>query len=79
MIKPTPPQGRLIRRKELEDRIGLARSTIYRMMAEETFPRPVRIGRRAVAWPESEIEHWIAARPAADPTEPRVSRPSGVR
>ena len=68
MNKPTPPPGRLIRRKELEDRIGLARSTIYRMMNKGEFPKPVKIGRRAVAWPESEIERWIAERPAADPT-----------
>ena len=79
MAQPTHPPGRLIRRKELEDRIGLARSTIYRMINEGMFPRPVRIGRRAVAWLESDIERWIAARPAADPTEHSASRPSGIR
>ena len=46
-------------------RIGLARSTIYRMIEAGTFPRPVKIGQRAVAWPESDIERWIAERPEA--------------
>jgi prophage regulatory protein len=32
------------------------------MMAEGTFPKPVKLGARAVAWVESEVEEWILAR-----------------
>ena len=56
---------RLLRQPEVLHRVGLARSTIYRMMEAGTFPRPVKIGQRAVAWPESDIERWIAERPEA--------------
>lgn len=42
---------------------GLARSTIYKMIAEQTFPTPVRIGTRAVAWRQTDLERWSAARP----------------
>jgi prophage regulatory protein len=42
---------------------GLGRSTIYRLMAEQKFPCPVRLGPRAVAWRRSEIEAWSDARP----------------
>ena len=65
-------KSRLLRRPEVEARTGLARSTLYAAMAEGTFPRPVRIGRRAVAWPEDAVEQWVAHRPAADPAAPRV-------
>jgi prophage regulatory protein len=44
---------------------GLGRSTIYRLMAEQKFPCPVRLGPRAVAWRLSEIEAWSDARPLA--------------
>lgn len=44
---------------------GLGRSTIYRLMAEEKFPCPVRLGQRAVAWRRCDIEAWSEARPLA--------------
>jgi prophage regulatory protein len=43
---------------------GLGRSTIYRLMAEDKFPRPVRIAKRAVAWRRIDLELWSAGRPA---------------
>ena len=49
------------RRKALEDKLGLSRSTIYRMMNHGEFPRPVRIGRRAVGWRSSDVEEWLKA------------------
>jgi len=46
---------------------GLSRSTIYDMMSEGKFPRPVALGKRLVAWPESVIAKWLADRAAAMP------------
>ena len=46
-------------------RIGLCRSTIYKLIAEEKFPRPVRVGDRAVAWRRADIDRWIEERPLA--------------
>ena len=54
-----------LRRPAVEVATGLSRSSIYAMMDAGEFPRPVRIGKRAVAWPQSEIEHWLANRPAS--------------
>jgi prophage regulatory protein len=53
---------RILRRPEVEARCGLSRSTIYVMIAEGTFPRPVRLGKRAVGWPESAIAEWLESR-----------------
>lgn len=53
---------RMLRRKEVEAITGRSRSAIYEGMAAGTFPKPVKIGARAVAWPESVIRQWIAER-----------------
>ena len=43
---------------------GLGRSTIYPLMAEDKFPTPVRLAKRAVAWRRGDLEQWSAARPS---------------
>ena len=53
---------RLIRLPEVQHRVGLGRSTIYRWMAEGKFPKPVQLGGYAVAWAEDEVEDWISDR-----------------
>lgn len=44
---------------------GLGRSTIYRLVARDEFPPPVRLTRRAVAWRRSDLERWTNARQSA--------------
>lgn len=62
-VAPEPKRvTRLIRLKEVQHRVGLGRSTIYRWMAEGKFPKPVQLGGYAVAWAEDEIQNWIALR-----------------
>ena len=55
----------VLRRKDVEAIIGLSRSTIYALMATGDFPRPIKLGARAVGWFESDIEAWLEARKAA--------------
>lgn len=50
------------RRTSLEEMLGISRSTIYRMMKVGEFPRPTKLGRRAVGWPEDEIEQWLRSK-----------------
>lgn len=55
----TPPIGeRLLRRPEVERKVGMTRSTLYRMIDKGLFPAPVHIGGVA-AWPLSEVDQWI--------------------
>jgi len=42
---------------------GLGRSTIYRLVAQDKFPSPVRLASRAVGWRRSDLERWSEARP----------------
>lgn len=53
----------LLTRRQVEARFGIAKTTIYRLMRSGAFPEPVRIGARAVRWPEHEITSWLASRP----------------
>lgn len=55
-----------LRRPAVEAATGLSRSSIYAMMDTGDFPRPIRIGKRAVAWSQSAIEAWLAERPTAE-------------
>ena len=41
---------------------GLCRSTIYKMISEKKFPSPVRIGDRAVAWRQKDLDIWSDGR-----------------
>jgi prophage regulatory protein len=53
---------RLIRLAELLARTGLSRSTLYRLEADGQFPRRVKLGKRSVAWRESQLLEWIESR-----------------
>ena len=46
------------RRSALEDMLGISRSTIYRLMLDEEFPRPIKLGGRAVGWKSEDIDEW---------------------
>lgn len=50
------------RRPAVEQITGLSRSTIYDWMKRGTFPQPVKLGARAVAWRESDIVAWLESR-----------------
>ena len=52
----------ILRRRHVEQRTGLSRSTLYQYMKDGVFPKPVQLGLRAVGWLESDISKWIAAR-----------------
>lgn len=64
MANASEPAPAILRRKAVEARTGLSRSTIYLRVAEGTFPKPVSLGARAVGWLEGEISDWLHARVA---------------
>lgn len=56
---------RHLRLPAVQQTTGLARSTIYALIAKGEFPRPVKLTGKAVAWPESRIMEWLNSRSAA--------------
>lgn len=69
---PEPDDHRVVRRERLlrlrtvELKCEMGRSTIYRKMAEGTFPRQIRVNVNTVRWRESDIDKWIASLPFVD-------------
>lgn len=63
MIKEIHTPLTILRRKQVESRTGLSRSTIYARIAAGLFPSPIDLGGgRAVGWLESEIDQWVQSR-----------------
>jgi prophage regulatory protein len=51
---------RIVRMKTVLARTGLSRSTIYRKIAEGTFPPRIKISVNGAGWRESDINRWVA-------------------
>jgi Predicted transcriptional regulator len=51
---------KIVRMRTVLSRTGLSRSTIYRKIAEGTFPAQMKISTNSSGWYESDINRWIA-------------------
>ncbi|TIU26768.1 MAG: AlpA family transcriptional regulator [Mesorhizobium sp.] len=54
--------SRFIRKPDVLTMTGLKQSTLFELIQAGTFPKPVKIGPRAAAWPEEEVNNWMAER-----------------
>ena len=61
---------RILRLPAVMEISGLSSSAIYDQMARSLFPRPLRIGLRAVGWLEDDIDDWLATRPRGGSDRP---------
>jgi len=59
-----------MRIKEVIKTSGLPETTLYRCIREGTFPKSVKIGAKAVAWPASQVNQWVEDRKAGKPLAP---------
>jgi len=55
----------LWRKPFVQQKSGLPKSTLYRLIAEGKFPAPIPLVGRSVAWDSSAVQEWIDARIAA--------------
>ncbi|TPN83203.1 AlpA family phage regulatory protein [Mesorhizobium sp. CU2] len=62
---------RIIRLRTVLARTGLSRSTMYRKIAEGTFPGQIKISVNGAGWKESDINRWV--------TDPASWHTSGSR
>jgi len=52
----------ILRLREVLQRTGFSRSTLYNKIAKNEFPRQVSLGDRAVGWLQREVDGWISER-----------------
>lgn len=52
----------VLKRQQVEAQLGFKRSHLYALMAEGSFPKPIKLGARAVGWLQSEVNEWLEAR-----------------
>ena len=64
-----PAPDRIVRLNTVLTRTGLSRSTIYRKIAEGTFPAQIKISVNGAGWKESDIDRWVANPVAWRPPE----------
>lgn len=67
--------SRYIRLPEVKSLTGF-KSTghLYTLMARGDFPRPIKIGKRAVAWKLSDISNYLSTRPHVELSGPSYER-----
>lgn len=51
----------ILRLPAVKERTGLSRSSIYLKVSNGEFPRPIKLGKRAIGWPKTVIDEWIEA------------------
>jgi prophage regulatory protein len=51
---------KIYRLPEVISLTGLSRSSIYLRISVQEFPKPIKIGRRAVGWSEDSLIAWQA-------------------
>lgn len=53
---------RLIRMPEVLSKTGFKKSWIYLLISNDSFPKPIKMGARAIAFVEAEIDQWVEDR-----------------
>jgi prophage regulatory protein len=51
----------LLRLPEVMRHSGYSRSMLYSLISQGLYPKPIKIGERAVAWPSQEVEIMVAS------------------
>ncbi|WP_395024395.1 AlpA family transcriptional regulator [Comamonas odontotermitis] len=56
---------RVLKLKEVLFKTSLGKTTLYMLVKDAAFPKPIPLGLRAVGWLESEVDTWIQSRISA--------------
>lgn len=62
MVTQSTEATAILRRRDVQARVGLSRSALYQSVAAGTFPPPIKLGNsRSVGWVSTEVDSWVAA------------------
>ena len=53
---------KFLRIGDLQDKVGLSRSQIYKLIADGDFPKQDKLGERISVWQESKVEEWMVSK-----------------
>ena len=53
---------KIYRLKNVIEVTGMSRSTIYRLMGQDRFPKPIKLSQRIIGFLEEDIDQWIQER-----------------
>lgn len=70
---------RALRMPDVVAKVGLKRATIYALAKQGLFPSPIKLGSRASAWLENQVDDWLRERVAGAQGDPWHLRSSGLR
>ena len=59
-------ERRLLKQQDVVRLCSLPKSSLYALMDRGEFPRPVRLGKRAVRWWSTEVEAWLEDLPRSE-------------
>ena len=59
-------QHRILRLPYVLEVVGISKSRLYVWMGSGLFPKPVKLGPRAVGWRSSEVQAWLVSREKAE-------------
>ena len=50
---------KIMRPAETINTLSISKSTLWRWIGEGNFPRPIKLGNKAVGWDQETIQEWI--------------------
>lgn len=50
---------RLLRVASVMEKVAMSRTELHRRINAGTFPKPLKLGARSVAWTEASVDAWI--------------------
>ena len=56
------PRRRFLRLPQVMEKTGIGRSSIYAKVRDGSFPPPIQLSQRIIAWIEDEIDAWMEER-----------------
>lgn len=74
-----PVSGRLLSWPAVREKVGISRTTAWRLQNRGAFPRPVEISAGRVGWREEDIDAWAANLPARKARKSGIAKADGQR
>ena len=65
----SPEAKMILRMKDVCSELGVSRASIYRLLESGSFPKPLKLGKRAIGWERDNIQQWVKSLRSARQTE----------